>query len=464
MLLHIIRRELLDQMLTLRFSAASILCLVVFLLSSLVLSREYEEAVSDYHSKSSAHHTTIMETDEIQRIGGNVKVARPVNVMNLLVRGLNSDLTESIQIHGDGQLGFAESREQNPVIPLFPHVDYGFVVGIILSLLALAFSYNAISGEQETGTLKVVMSYSVPRDVFLLGKWVGGYLAMIAPFVVSFLVGLSIMFLLPGVEIGSEQGLATVGLLFLGLLYLSAIFSLGILVSCLTRIASTSITVLLLAWVALILAVPSMAPYVTSEFIGSPSRDSIDRELSKIRVEADKTWDRMVREKRKEAGNWEFWGSDEWQATRKEHWGAVRDASQKIEDDYMAQVRELTSVSSLVARLSPLTSFQLSSLNMAGAGVEQETRFVDALKEYSNSWEAYSEGKKEALNKADGEEQSEADDARWALDDYPRFKFDYMDFTDRLSLVYVDVLLLAVWNIVFFMLAYIAFLRYGVHS
>ena len=463
MLLHIVRRELLDQMLTLRFSAASILCLVVFLLSSLVLSREYEEAVSDYHSKSSAHHTAILETDEIHQIGDNVSVARPVNVMNLLVRGLNSDLTESIRIHGDGQLGFAESREQNPVIPLFPHVDYAFVVGTILSLLALAFSYNAISGEQETGTLKVVMSYSVPRDVFLLGKWVGGYLAMIAPFVVSFLVGLAIMFLLPDVEISSEQSLAMAGLLFLGLLYLSVVFTLGILVSCLTRIASTSITVLLLAWVVLILAIPSMAPYVTSGFVGTPSRDSVDRELSKIRVEADLVWDRMVREKRREEGDWNFWGSDEWQETMKDHWDEVRDASRRIEDDYMVQVQELTSTSSLVARLSPLTSFQLSTLNMAGAGVEQEIRFIDALKEYSSSWEGYSEQKRDALQKEAEREPNEADDASWDLDGYPRFKFSYMDFSDRLSLVYVDVLLLAVWNIVFFMTAYISFLRYDVH-
>ena len=44
MLFHIVRKELLDQLLSLRFAIACVVCLVVFVLSSLVLARDYREA------------------------------------------------------------------------------------------------------------------------------------------------------------------------------------------------------------------------------------------------------------------------------------------------------------------------------------------------------------------------------------------------------------------------------------
>ena len=48
------------------------------------------------------------------------------------------------------------------------------------------------------------------------------------------------------------------------------------------------------------------------------------------------------------------------------------------------------------------------------------------------------------------------------LSDYPRFHFEYMSFRYRVASVWMDVVLLGVWAVLFFMLAYISFLRYDV--
>ena len=49
MLWHIARKELVDHMMSLRFAMACGLCLAVFLLTTLVLAREYREAASTYN-------------------------------------------------------------------------------------------------------------------------------------------------------------------------------------------------------------------------------------------------------------------------------------------------------------------------------------------------------------------------------------------------------------------------------
>ena len=48
------------------------------------------------------------------------------------------------------------------------------------------------------------------------------------------------------------------------------------------------------------------------------------------------------------------------------------------------------------------------------------------------------------------------------LSDAPRFHFSFMPVRERLAEIYGDLLLLALWNVVFFMLAYLSFLRYDV--
>ena len=95
------------------------------------------------------------------------------------------------------------------------------------------------------------------------------------------------------------------------------------------------------------------------------------------------------------------------------------------------------------------------------------------LKAFSGTWQEYSEEKQKAWREFLQRQRSEdgsvsinsGDMARFNnldLSDAPRFEFSFMPIGDRLSVVYGDLLLLALWNVVFFMLAYLSFLRYPV--
>ena len=474
MLFHIVRKELLDQLLSLRFAIACVVCLVVFVLSSLVLARDYREAMSTYNMNQVIHRNELLQRTEVWSLYQGVKVNRPLNTMNVLVRGIAGDLTESIQVRQDNHLDFPETYEQNPVLPLFPSVDFVFIVGIILSLLALAFAYDGVSGERESGVLKLMLSYSAPRDLVLLGKWLGGYLALIAPFTAAFVIALLIAALFPEVQPTLDNSLAIAGLLILALLYLAAIYSLGVLVSCRTSLPSTSITVLLLIWVAFILAAPNMAPYITSQLFPAPSRESIDREKMELQRERYSRFQEMVEEWKEEKGlgdedNW--YADDDLRARSDAYREEVEAEMQKVEDDYLVRIQSQTRLSGIVARVSPLTSFNLAAYDMAAAGIAQETAFVEALKAYSQSWEEYTEEKNRAFRELMEKQRSAGvsptpemwEQFRHAdFADYPRFSFDHMPFNQRLSLIYTDVGLLVVWNVLFFMGAYLSFLKYDV--
>ncbi|MFP6590608.1 MAG: ABC transporter permease subunit [Candidatus Latescibacterota bacterium] len=473
MLLHIIRKELLDQLLSLRFAIACGVCLLVFLLSSIVLTRDYREAMSTFNMNKVMHRNELLQRTQVSSLFEGVTVDRPLNIMNTLVRGLSKELTESVRVQPGNRLDFPEGWEQNPVLPLYPAVDFVFIVGIIMSLLALAFSYDAVSGEAESGVLKLLMSYSAPRDLVLLGKWIGGYLALIAPFVVSFVLALIVILLFPEVRLDIDSWLAILALFALALLYLAAIYSLGLFVSCRTRLASTSITVLLLVWVVLILAVPNMAPYAVGQFVSIPSRDEIDREKQVKERELSDRYQRIVEEEKERLGTDDIWQDEGFKKRQQDMSEEFKDEIQKIEDSFLKQMNRQTRLSGIVARISPLTSFNLAAFDLAAAGIAQEEEYVEALKAFSGTWQEYSEEKQKAWREFLQRQRSEdgsvsinsGDMERFNildLSDAPRFDFSSMPIGDRLSVVYGDLLLLALWNVVFFMLAYLSFLRYPV--
>ena len=60
-------------------------------------------------------------------------------------------------------LQIGASRYPNPISVLFATPDLAYVVNIVISLLALLLTFDAITGELETGTLRLMLSNAVPR-------------------------------------------------------------------------------------------------------------------------------------------------------------------------------------------------------------------------------------------------------------------------------------------------------------
>ncbi len=82
-----------------------------------------------------------------------------------------------------------EHGPANPYMIIFHSIDLALVFGVVLSLLALLFAYDAVSGEREDGTLRLMLSNAVPRDVVLIGKYLGAMACLLLPLAVSLVGG-----------------------------------------------------------------------------------------------------------------------------------------------------------------------------------------------------------------------------------------------------------------------------------
>ena len=456
MLILLVRKELLEQLLTLRFAMACVICMVVILSSVFVLTKDYKESLADYRTNVVMHKKEVEESNDL--VWGGIKVDKPLNVMQIFLRGVDRKLGATAKVNGFAEAQFEADYDRNPITSLFPPIDLLFFIGVVMSLLAIAFSYDAVSGEKELGTLKLLMSYSLPRDQVLLAKWIGGYLALIAPFVMAFVCGLVIVVMFPTVELKADHWVELGIILMIALAYLSSFYSLGVFVSARTHLASTSITVLLMIWVTLVLALPNVAPYLAVQLKPARTISMVDKEKYQIERDEEEKFQKAL----------EQWGEDhpevprnrgtwwaKWDELKRDQLLRLIGAQEKINDQFQIEMAGQIQLAKSLSRISPLASFTYAVSDVAGTGIENRNRFMDLLVDYRkeitrfglDQWIIY-----------DGEE-------RWrdyTIEGYPKFAFKESRLQDRTELIFADILLLLVWNIVFFMGAYLSFLRYDV--
>ncbi|MFA6108470.1 MAG: hypothetical protein WDA75_06845, partial [Candidatus Latescibacterota bacterium] len=140
---------------------------------------------------------------------------------------------------------------------------------------------------------------------------------------------------------------------------------------------------------------------------------------------------------------------------------------QKLEEFYQDRLASQVSMTQNLARLSPSASFLFAATGLAGTGPFLSRQFVAARERYQKAYQEqqssmfrtlYQSGRAQFANG-----RMEVKDRDWFKpDELPRFAMVAESLGDSLSLALFDVLLLAVANVVFFLLAFVFFLRYDV--
>src|SRR5690606_17708339 len=129
---------------------------------------------------------------------------------------------------------------------------------VVLSLMAIVFTYDAISGEREQGTLKLIFSNGVSKSSYLLAKAIGTLLALVVPLLIPILLSL-LMVQLSGVVLTGEHWMRLAILFGASLLYFVSFICVGLFVSSVTRHANVSFLVLLMVWIVSVLVVPRLS-------------------------------------------------------------------------------------------------------------------------------------------------------------------------------------------------------------
>ena len=456
MLLKIVHKQLMEYVLSVRFLAATLLCLAVGTGATWVRTHTYLEGLTAYRINRQDHGFEARGyVHPYPLTYSGVTVDKRPALLSIFYNGLQPSRPMSVRVTANRDPRTEDQYERaNPISDLFQTVDLMSFAALVMSLLALVFSYDLISGEKEAGTLRLMLSFPVPRDKLLLGKWIGGYIALIVPFLLTAFCSLGIVVLYPEVEL-STRDLTAFGLLILATLsYISGFYSLGLLVSSVTSRAFTSITALVAVWVGMTVAVPNLSPYIARCLINLPTVQEVEREKWAVAEEGDRVREERGREYRSRTTD-----SDVQQGVvHAEFWrdfllGVARDQEQ-IQSEYERALDRQVRGAVWLSRLSPTASLVYATGEITDTGLGDMRRFRKALQSYRVDFVNYAEDKWVETRRKGNNQISTMD--------YPRFFYKRPGLAERLEQAMLDLGMLTVWNLLFFTAAHVGFLRYDV--
>src|SRR5512136_361740 len=171
MLKTVIRKEILDQLLSPKFLIVSLLCLVLIPASLALNYAGYQSAYREYDSSQRETKAT-------------TTIYRQPSVLSTFGVGLEPILPKSVAF-SKYQTDPKGSQAQNEVLSnINGKLDFVVIVGFLLGLFAVLYAGSLVSGEKETGTIKLIFSNPATRSSVILGKFLGGFSVLLIPFAV----------------------------------------------------------------------------------------------------------------------------------------------------------------------------------------------------------------------------------------------------------------------------------------
>lgn len=464
MLKILIEKEFKEIINSRKFFYSAIVCSLLVVLTFYVGAQNYNVS-RDRYEASVAENIRSMKGITDWRMAKH-KIFLPPQPLSYLVAGVSNDLGRNIDMEGRGELRAHDSRyNEEPIYATFRFLDLNFLFQVILSLFAILFSYNAINGEREQGTLKLTFSNSIPRDKYILAKIIGPYFALVVPITLSVLVG-ALIFTFLGVPLNIDDWLKVSLIIVTGFLFLGVYLSLSVFVSASTKKSSNSFLILLVIWIFSILIIPRTAVLIAGRAVDVPSVDEINAQKSRYNRQLGKElFDKMSAFKPGSTETMMEEFNQFMEKINKDRDDKMNEFSGKLNEQRLNRQIVQENLAFNIARVSPATSFSFAISELAGSSVELQREYERQAKEYQKIYAGFqldksggtSGGGLRMIMRTEGEDVREIDPS-----ELPEFKFQERKISDSLNAAIIDIGLLSFFIIMFFAGSFIKFNTYDV--
>jgi ABC-type transport system involved in multi-copper enzyme maturation permease subunit len=356
MISHVIKKEILENLLSYRFFILTGLLLLLMSVALIVGYGDLKQRQDNY--------------EILRPTSGNPNVIIAPTPLSVLAKGLEENLT---RLHEISVLGIQIRQNQqsvNRIFSLFAAPDLLFTIKVVLALLALLFSFDAITHEKEQGTLRLLLSHSLRRPSLIIGKLLGRFVLIAVPFTILFLVFLLSVSLLPAGEATGDFWIRSFVILLVALCYTLLFTAIGLCVSSYVHRSSTSLVLGLALWLLFVFIMPNFGTTIARSVTKTPPADRIEMEgrLNTIRA----IYERLEKEK-KDPGHSE----GRWMMLQ------IKESTLRLIEAHRPPMNAHVRTSQTILRFSPSGALHLALTDIATTGLYEEGRLKDAVVEYA---------------------------------------------------------------------------------
>lgn len=472
MLRVLIEKEIRDIIGSAKFAVIFGACAILILTSFYVGARTFQSNRAQYEA-AKAENLRQFEgmTDwfNVQQF----RIFLPPQPLASLVGGVSNDIGRTTEVWGRGELSAEDSKfGDEPIYAVFRFLDLEFMFQVVLSLFAVLLGYDAISGEKERGTLKLSFANAIPRARYILGKIIGSLIALAVPLIAALGIGCLLLPLL-GISLSADDWVRLILIIFTGLLYFAAFLSLSIFVSARTERSSHSFLVLLVVWILCVLIVPRASVLLAGRAVDVPSVDELAAQKARFQQQQ---W----QEDRASWGNFKpsqtgdpSSALDELNRFMEEQ-ADIRDKKMQELTDRLNEQRinkqiEQQRLAFGLARISPAAALSLGVTNLAGTSIELKDHYSDEAKTYQSEYARFMKektgttpGGRAFMFRMKIEDGDDTKPEPINPKELPQFEYRQPDLAQSISTAALDMGLLAFFNLLFFVGAFVSFLRYDV--
>lgn len=511
---QIAQKEFLLNLMTFKFAAGTIVCIVLTGVFVPMLAKDYQQRRETYLDNVARNEADLQTVKVYKNV--TPTAFRPPAVLSVFSEGLEKRIGDSATIELDKIPQMTDAAAQgNPYQSVFPLFDASLVFKVVLSILALLVAYDAIAGERERGTLRLILSGAIRRHQVLLAKLLAGLLVLTVPITITFVVGLLLLLSFPTVSLtASDWG--RIALMYVAtLVFVSAMYNVGLLFSCLTRRSATALMLGLFFWILAGIVVPNGSVYLAAEMRPPEPQEEIDARMASLRQDHQSEWDarkprapsNVARSDARDA-----FGRGYLRLLNRSYLEYLQvyyrlrcpldigyaDRFWEVELGYLNSLYRQKRLADGLARISPISLYDAVMSSLAGTDTTAFQRFVDAVRSYRariveyvhartegfsspafftpctdeevDEYEKLIAQSQQARSQADVARLMQAAKERWEkafadtpsldLRDFPTFKPP--GALGNVARAVPDLALLILVNLLSFALAFVAFMKYDV--
>ena len=494
MLWAIVRREITANILSFRFLMGLLIYFSLIVTNLFVLTRGYEDRLQSYQTAVRENEDRISQVTRYSEFGLThmLKCDRNPKLLSIFNEGVDKRKGNTVTVaHGYVPAVAEQHGSDNPYLNIFSSIDFTVICQVVMSLLALLFAYDAISREKEAGTLRLALSCAVPRPTLLLGKYIAGMVSISLPLIASFVAGLLVIQFSPYVSFSDSDWVRILLIFLLSMLYVSLFFLIGLFLS--TRTDRPSITLMfsMCVWVLFVLIVPNLtvllvehaSPIQSEEPYREQARDQWKQYEAEVKDYLEKRGVEGPLDRANFGGVGARSGVNDYDSGETVQVGGFEneegvpfaqecygfkenlraqyaDRIWRIRKEYLDRNPNRQSLLALnISRISPAAVYYNAAAIFAETDLGSFWRFMEQTRQYRREWVDYLRDEKIFSSR------------RWFTTEFedpidlsriPRFNGQGEDIGNSLQRASLDIMILAVLNMLFFMGAFISFLRYDV--
>ena len=462
---HIAKRELYDNLNSLRFAVATVLLLGLMLTNAVVHLHEHPKRIQKYNAAVTESLSGLTaRADSLYTLAqeGPGLLYKKLSSLRFCAEGGEPFLPSVVggtflwstsgDLRGFWRLNYPSATPNlTDIRPNVTKVDWAFIIGYVLSLIALLFTFDSISGEREQGTLRLMLANPIPRHTVLMGKFLGALISINIPFALAVLMNLLVISMSSAVQLGPDVWGRLGIIYFIAVLYTGLFLALGLLVSARVSRSAVSLVILLLTWVTFVIFVPSTLASIAGGFSSPMSTDEFWQRSDELYARRWERYDAYFSERSEPSKEMQFKG---------EHVIEEAGEQERLNEEHLTQQIAQVKFARATTEISPVAISQHLLETFAGVGFERHLQFLENVKAYSQQFRTFIADTDRADSESlhiigirDGMSKKPVNPKA-----VPRFE-DTLSLSRDFNAAAVDLLLLTLFVIVLLSGAYLAFVR-----